>query len=50
MEVSELTDWKVGDTIILPSTSYSMDDAEFAEIATIDNSSGKSVITTVDPL
>jgi hypothetical protein len=48
---SELTDWKVGDIIILPSTSYSMSDAELAEIAAIDNSSGTtSVITTKEPL
>jgi hypothetical protein len=48
---AEVTDWKVGDVILLPSTSYSMEDAELHTIAAIDNSSGtNSVITTQEKL
>jgi cell migration-inducing and hyaluronan-binding protein len=47
---AELTDWKVGDVILLPSTSYSMSDAELHTIAAITHGSDYSTITTVDDL
>ena len=44
------TDWKVGDVILLPSTSYQMSDAEMLTIETITSDADHSYITTTTNL
>lgn len=47
---AEVTDWKAGDVILLPSTSYSMGDAELLTIDSITHDADHSYITTVENL
>ena len=48
--LNEEVQWKVGDELLLPSTSYDPEESEMVTIAAIDNSSGRSVITLEKPV
>ena len=45
----EEVDWEAGDRLMITSTDYDQDHAEFVTIDTIENSNGKSTITLETP-
>ena len=45
----EEVDWEAGDRLMITSTDYDQDHAEFVTIEKIENSNGKSTITLETP-